>query len=146
MLEFKYPVIKSVWTSHRIKLLSLRNSLAFSTSLNVRKINDDNSTCNNVITFSMVIFQAHKQMDFIYYWKINQFNTWCLHDLLKQKVAMGDLQNIVVVMLLNLHTVYLVAFFWSQQKLTVAVCKRHCYVQAADIILYLMSFQQWIYR
>lgn len=46
------------------------------------------------LRFSMVIFQAHKEMDFIYYWKINQFNTWCLHDLLKQtkkKVAIGEL-------------------------------------------------------
>lgn len=58
----------------------------------------------------MVIFQAHKQMDFIYYWKIKQFNTWCLHDLLKQKVATWDLQNIVVIILLNLHIVHLVVF------------------------------------
>lgn len=32
----------------------------------------------------MVIFLAHKQMGFIYYWKIKQFNTCCLGDLLKQ--------------------------------------------------------------
>lgn len=67
LLECKDPVIKSVSPARRIKLSSLRSSLAFSQSLNVRKINDDDSTCNNVITFSMVIFQAHKQMDFIYF-------------------------------------------------------------------------------
>lgn len=33
----------------------------------------------------MVIFLAHKQMGFIYYWKIKQFNTCCLCDLLKQQ-------------------------------------------------------------
>lgn len=125
LLEFKDPVIKSVCTSHKIKLLSLRNNLAFSESLNVWKINDDDSTCNNVITFSMVIFQAHKQMDFIYFWKIKQFNTWCLRDLSRQQVALGDLQNIVVIILLNLHIVYL----FPQQGLIVAFCKRYnCYV------------------
>lgn len=63
----------------------------------------------------MVIVQAHKQMDFIYCWKIKQFNTWCLRNLLKQKMATGELQNIAVIMFLNLHIVYLVAFCWSQQ-------------------------------
>lgn len=102
-LEFKDPVIKSVWTSCRIKLSSLRDSLAFSKSLNVRKINDDDSTCYNVITFSMVIIQAHKQMDFINSWKIKQFNTWCLWDLLKQKkIAIRDQYNITVFILHSL--------------------------------------------
>lgn len=120
LLEFKDPVIKSVWTSCRIKRLSLRSSLAFSTSLNVRKINDDNSTWNNVITFSMVIFLAHKQMGFIYYWKIKQFNTCCLGDLLKQQQqrkkvqTVGDLSNIAAFILLSLHIVYLVAFSSSK--------------------------------
>lgn len=53
----------------------------------------------------MVISQAHKQMDFIYYWKIKQFTNRCLRDLLKQKVATGDPQNIIVIMFPNLHIV-----------------------------------------
>lgn len=76
-------------------------------------------------------------MDFIYYWKIKQFNTWCLHDLLKQRVATRDPQNIVVVILLNLHIVYLVAFSQFQQKLIVAFCKTHsCYVQVSSVNAY----------
>lgn len=94
----------------------------------------------------MVIFQAHKQMDFIYDWKIKQFNNWCLHDLLKQQVATGDLQNIVAIIFLNLHIVYLVAFSWSQQQPIVAFCRRdNCYVQVSTVNVYCSSAHIMLY-
>lgn len=89
----------------------------------------------------MVIFRACKQMDFIYYWKIKPFKkNWWLHDLLKQKVATGDLQNIVVIT----HSTYilcsLLPLAGPNNELIVAFCKRHkCCVQVSPVNVYCPS-------
>lgn len=94
----------------------------------------------------VIVAEAHKQMDFIYYWKIKQFNTWCLHDLLKQKGAIGELQNIAVIIRLNLHIVYL--FHVVTTKANAGSCDvlvLNVYSSWA-VILYLKAFQWRIYR
>lgn len=65
---------------------------------------------------------------------------------MKQKVATGDLQNIVAIMFLNLHIVYLVAFSWYQQQLIMAFCKSdNCYVQVSPVNVYCSSAHIMLY-